>query len=62
VTEEKIDTIKRDILQDYSDIDELASEYEQLEDEFSGYVEFLIEDDILVNQLRKKARYRRDIS
>jgi predicted RNase H-like nuclease (RuvC/YqgF family) len=54
ITEEKIDTIKRDILQNYSDIDELASEYEQLVDEFSGYVEFLIEDDILVNQLREE--------
>ncbi len=54
VAEEKIDTIKRDILQNYSDIDELASEYEQLADEFSGYVEFLIEDDILVNQLREE--------
>ena len=54
VTESKIDTIKRDILQNYSEIDKLASEYEELEDEFAAYVEFLIEDDILVDQLREE--------
>ncbi len=54
VSEEKIDTIKRDILQNYSEIDKLAGEYEELHDEFSTYVEFLVEDDILVDKLREK--------
>lgn len=53
ISEEKIDTIKRDILQQYSEIDELVNEYEQLHDEFGNFIEFLIEDEVLVNQLRE---------
>lgn len=53
ISEEKIDSIKRDILQQYSEIDKLVSEYEQLYDEFGSFIEFLIEDELLVNKLRE---------
>ena len=54
ISKEKIETIKRDILQQYSEIDKLVSEYERLHGEFGNYIEFLIEDEVLVNQLREE--------
>jgi vacuolar-type H+-ATPase subunit I/STV1 len=53
IAEEKLETIKRDILQQYSEIDTLVSEYEHLHEEFGSFIEFLVDDEILINQLRE---------
>lgn len=53
IPEEKINTIKREILQQYAEIDTLASEYEALHDTFEEYIEFLISDGLFVDWLRE---------
>jgi len=53
ISPEKIDSIKRNVLQQYSEIDNLVTEYEQLHEEFEDFIEFLIEDGILVDRLRE---------
>lgn len=54
ISSETIGTIKRDVLQNYTGIEELVNHYEQLEDEFGEYVEFLVEDDLIVDWLREE--------
>lgn len=53
IPEEKINTIKRDILQQYTEIDTLASEYESLHNTFGEFIEFLVTDDLFVDWLRE---------
>lgn len=53
ISRDTIETIKRDVLQNYTGIEELVNEYEQLEDEFGEYVDFLVEDDLIVEWLRE---------
>lgn len=53
VPDAKINTIKRDTLRRYSEIDSVVKEYEYIQNAFGEYIEFLVEDEYLVDWIQE---------